>query len=189
MQSKLIETTRLKIKTPKQNDVLLILDFILRNKTFFKERDPIRESEYFTKECHLKKITDLQKSDSEVKFYIFRKEIIGKIIGEIGISNISRGVFQNCNIGYKLDQNESGRGFMYEALEAIKDFIFNELELHRIEANIIPRNTKSIKLIEKLGFRKEGLSKRLLKINGKWEDHFRYALTIEDYKKNEKASC
>lgn len=64
---------------------------------------------------------------------------------------------------------------MFEALQSALQFIFNEIKLHRIEANIIPRNTPSIRLIENLGFMNEGLSKQYLKINGVWEDHYRFA--------------
>ena len=98
----------------------------------------------------------------------------------IGISNITEGVFQNCYIGYKLDFREIGKGYMKESLKRIIKYIFEELGLHRIEANIIPGNERSINLIEKIGFRREGLAKKLLKINGVWEDHYRYAILNDE---------
>jgi len=180
MNNKIIETSRLKLRTPNLDDVDLILDFIVRNKAHFENSEPIRESNYFKKAYQLDRIKKLQKSNVESIFYIFRKDNQEKIIGEIGISNIAKGVFQNCNIGYKLDQSEVGEGYMMESIKEITKFIFEDLELHRIEANIIPKNKKSIVLVERLGFRREGLSKKLLKIKGIWEDHFRYALIKED---------
>ena len=90
--------------------------------------------------------------------------------------NIIRVAFLSCHLGYKLDKDEINQGYMTEALERAKDIIFDEFGLHRIEANIIPRNTRSMRVVQKLGFHEEGLAYRYLRINGKWEDHVHMAL-------------
>lgn len=170
-----IKTERLLLREPEKEDSRLILEFVSKNKNHFEKWDPIREEEYYSNKVQLKRIIEYLKDNHQVKFYIYKRDENQKIIGEIGISNIARGVFQNCNIGYKLDQEEVGKGYMQESMKAIEKYIFEALKLHRIEANIIPMNEKSIKLIERLGYRQEGVSKELLKINGNWEDHYRYA--------------
>ena len=85
----------------------------------------------------------------------------------------------SCHLGYKLDNDEINKGYMTEAVEKSIDIIFNEFKLHRIEANIMPRNISSLKVAEKLGFYNEGLAYKYLKINGKWEDHIHMVLLNE----------
>jgi len=167
-----IQTSRLELRTCIPSDAQFLLEFYTYNKEHLQEWEPIRNKEFYTYEYHLNQI-NLRKNYC---FLLFKKGNNHSILGIINISNISRGVFLNCNIGYKLDKNETGNGYMKEGLDAIIHFIFNELKLHRIEANVIPKNKSSIKVLESLHFRNEGLAKDLLKINGKWEDHFRYAL-------------
>src|SRR5690606_19759106 len=98
------------------------------------------------------------------------------IIGEVSLSQVIYGPFRSCYLSYIQDGRESGSGYASEAVRAIVEYAFEELKLHRIEANIMPRNESSIKLVERLGFKCEGLAERYLQINGKWEDHLHYVL-------------
>ncbi|QEN05259.1 GNAT family N-acetyltransferase [Thiospirochaeta perfilievii] len=100
----------------------------------------------------------------------------GQLIGQINISNIVYGPFLSCFLGYKLGEKFQGMGYMGEALNKVIDIAFNQYKLHRIEANIIPKNIKSINVVERLNFVNEGLSKKYLKINGQWQDHSHYVL-------------
>jgi ribosomal-protein-alanine N-acetyltransferase len=86
------------------------------------------------------------------------------------------GVFLSCYLGYKLDKDEINQGYMTEAIKKGIDIVFSEYGLHRIEANIIPRNKRSLKVTEKLGFYNEGTAYKYLKINGIWEDHIHMVL-------------
>lgn len=104
----------------------------------------------------------------------------GTIVGQISLNNILRGALQSCAIGYWIGAAHAGRGLMTEALEAATRHAFVTLGLHRVEANIIPRNAPSIALVKKLGFRYEGTALRYLKIAGEWQDHERWAKTVED---------
>jgi len=90
--------------------------------------------------------------------------------------NIVRGVFLSCHLGYGLDKDEINKGYMTEALNAVIRFAFDKVKLHRIEANVMPRNKPSIRIVEKLGFKNEGLARKYLKINGKWEDHIHFVV-------------
>ena len=104
-----------------------------------------------------------------------------RIIGVANLSQIYYGMFQNAYLSYYVDVNFAGQGLMSEGVSLAIDYAFDSLCLHRIEANIQPENQKSINLVKKLGFRKEGFSRRYLKINGEWRDHERWALTVEDW--------
>ncbi len=97
------------------------------------------------------------------------------------MSQIFYRAFQNAYLGYYVDVNFAGQGLMSEGIRLAINHAFDTLGLHRVEANIQPENTNSINLVERLGFTKEGFSRRYLKINGKWQDHERWALTVEDW--------
>ena len=101
--------------------------------------------------------------------------------GEINISSIQRGPFQNAYIGYWIDRRFAGQGIMPEAVVVLLRFAFEDLHLHRVQVSIIPRNDASRRVVEKLGLRNEGTALRYLEINGVWEDHVRYAITSEEW--------
>lgn len=101
--------------------------------------------------------------------------------GEVNVSNIQRGPFQNADIGYWMDAARAGNGYMPEALVVLFRFCFEELGLHRLQISVIPRNGPSNRVAQKLGLRDEGTALRYLEINGNWEDHVRYAITSEDW--------
>jgi ribosomal-protein-alanine N-acetyltransferase len=125
--------------------------------------------------------TYLNKSKQESEQYYIAWNDNQKIIGVFNISGIIRGVFKSAYLGYYASVEYSGKGLMSQALQLVLNEIFTTLDLHRIEANIQPTNTASIQLATKNGFIKEGFSPRYLKINGTWQDHFRFALTFEDW--------
>jgi ribosomal-protein-alanine N-acetyltransferase len=104
-----------------------------------------------------------------------------RFAGEINISSIQRGPFQNAYVGYWIDQAMAGHSYVPEAAVLVFRFAFEELALHRIQVAIIPRNLPSRRVAEKLGLREEGIAFRYLEINGVWEDHVRYAITSEDW--------
>ncbi len=105
----------------------------------------------------------------------------GKVAGEINLLSVQRGPMQSATVGYWIDRQHAGNGYMPEALVVILRFAFEELGLHRIEVAIIPRNHASRRVVEKLKLREEGLALRYLEINGVWEDHIRYAITAEEW--------
>lgn len=105
------------------------------------------------------------------------------IVGAVNLSQIFRKAFQNCYLGYSLGVHYTGKGFMTEAVKLILEHVFENLKLHRIEANVQPHNQASIRVLERCGFSKEGFSKNYLQIDGKWCDHERWALVAEDWKK------
>ncbi|MVA98809.1 GNAT family N-acetyltransferase [Nitratireductor sp. CAU 1489] len=106
----------------------------------------------------------------------------GKMAGGISIGNIRRGVAQSAQVGYWMGESHAGRGIMLDALRLASRYGFETLGLHRIEAACIPGNTRSMRVLEKAGFTREGLLRSYLKINGTWQDHYLYALIVDDYR-------
>ncbi len=105
----------------------------------------------------------------------------GPVIGTCNYTNIVRGPFQACHLGYQIARDQQGQGLMQEALEALNAFAFDAMGLHRIMANYVPGNDRSGRLLERLGFEREGLAKNYLFIAGAWRDHVLTALTNPDF--------
>jgi len=113
--------------------------------------------------------------------YGFGVFVNGALAGEMNVSSIQRGPFQNAYVGYWIDERLAGQEYTPEALVVAMRFSFEELRLHRLQIAIIPRNRPSRRVVEKLGIRLEGMAERYLEINGHWEDHMRYAITTEEW--------
>lgn len=113
-----------------------------------------------------------------VAFLIF-ENATQNLVGGISVGNIRRGVAQSGQIGYWMGERYAGRGMMGEALGLVIPFAFDTLRLHRIEAACIPGNDRSVRVLEKAGFQREGLLRAYLRINGIWQDHYLYALIAE----------
>lgn len=174
----MLETERLILKPSDVSLVRALLDFQIRNRDFFRAFDPLRAEDFYSLECQ----RELLNAEAEqaahregYRFYIFPKEKPDLLIGTVGLSNIIRGVFLSCFMGYKIDQGYQSRGYMTEAVKAVCAFAFNALGLHRIECNIMPQNEASLRVAEKCGFVWEGLARKYLRINGVWEDHVHMA--------------
>ena len=105
----------------------------------------------------------------------------GRFRGEMNLSSVQRGPFQSCYVGYWIDEDVAGMGYTPEALVVAARFAFEQLALHRVQVSIVPRNAASLRVVEKLGLRSEGLAERYLEINGVWEDHCRFAITAEEW--------
>lgn len=118
-------------------------------------------------------------ADNSYPFFIFR-DSDRQLLGGITLGNIRRGVGQNGMIGYWSGARFAGQGYMTEALKLVIPFAFNKLSLHRLEAACIPHNVRSIRLLEKAGFQREGLLRSYLKINGMWQDHLLFSLLESD---------
>jgi len=104
-----------------------------------------------------------------------------RFVGEITLSSIQRGPFQNAFVGYWVDEAMAGQGLAPEATVVVLRFAFEDLGLHRVEIAIVPRNHPSRRVVDKLGLRQEGVAVRYLEIDGTWEDHVRYAVTAEEW--------
>ncbi|MDZ7678482.1 MAG: GNAT family protein [Acidimicrobiales bacterium] len=138
--------------------------------------DPIEDRDAFAVRCSAR-----QRERQLGTAYGFAIFIDGDFAGEINVSSVQRGPFQSAYVGYWIDERHAGHGYMPEAVVTIMRFAFEDLNLHRLQISIIPRNMASRRVVEKLDLRCEGLAQRYLEINGVWEDHLRYAITAEEW--------
>jgi ribosomal-protein-alanine N-acetyltransferase len=114
-------------------------------------------------------------------FWMFDPDSDERVLGRVQLSSILRGAFQNAYLGYWCDGDHQGRGLTTEAVRAVVGCAFELLELHRVQAAVMPRNVASLRVLAKLGFRREGLAERYLQIAGAWEDHVILAVTREEW--------
>ena len=119
------------------------------------------------------------REDHAYPFFLFRLDD-GALVGGLTLSNVTRGMTQSATIGYWMGEAHASRGYMSAALKAVIPFGFDTLGLHRLEAASLPGNTPSMRLLDKLGFRREGLARGLVCINGRWQDHIVFALLATD---------
>lgn len=151
-----------------------VLEYYLRNQKFLEPFEAKHEESFFTLERQreiLKKDMEGAENRASARFYICPKAEPDCVIGTAALNNIVWGCFESCYLGYKLDGGYLNRGYMTQAVTAVVRFAFETLRLHRIEANVMPRNKRSLRVLEKCGFREEGMARNYLKINGVWEDH------------------
>ncbi len=113
--------------------------------------------------------------------YGFGLFVKGDFAGEINLNSVQRGPFQSCYIGYWIDEAQAGNNYVPEGVVVVMRYAFEQLHLHRVQAAIVPRNSASRRVVEKLKIREEGLAERYLEINGVWEDHIRFAMTSEEW--------
>jgi [ribosomal protein S5]-alanine N-acetyltransferase len=103
------------------------------------------------------------------------------ILGRINLGGVLHGAFQNAHIGYWIDHDHQRRGLISEGVVGAFAFAFGVAMLHRVQIAIMPRNAGSLRVMEKIGARKEGFAERYLRIAGQWEDHIIFAVTSEDW--------
>nr|WP_231716051.1 GNAT family protein [Arthrobacter zhangbolii] len=123
------------------------------------------------------------RQDSALPFVITERQDPGRvppIVGQLTVSTIVWGSARMATLGYWVDQARAGRGIVPTAVALATDYCFSELGLHRMEINIRPENRPSLRVVEKLGFRDEGMRLKYLHINGEWADHRSFALTAEE---------
>jgi ribosomal-protein-alanine N-acetyltransferase len=172
-------TSRLILKVLSPDYSLSVLDFYLRNKDFFEPYEPSRIDTFYSENYQHANLTyefNLFCQFKYLRLWIFEKNNPNVIIGTICFSNILKGAFQSCMVGYKLDKAYCKNGYAKEALQYAVQLIFEEYGLHRIEALVFPDNSPSIKLLEGVGFVYEGIAQKSVKLDDTWEDHLRYAL-------------
>jgi ribosomal-protein-alanine N-acetyltransferase len=153
-----------------------------RSRAFLTPWEPIWPADDLTRTAYrrrLRRYAEDLRNDQAYAFFIFRKPD-QVLVGGLTLANIRRGVAQAGSLGYWMGAPFAGRGLMTEAVRALIPFAFGPLRLHRLEAACIPTNAASSRLLEKVGFVREGLAREYLCINGLWQDHLLYALVASD---------
>ena len=181
-----LETDNLRMRFISEKDISEIVRYSNDNKKHFAATEPPRPPEFFTEDfwrTRLSMVADEFNADRSLKFYLFDRKTDSEILGSVEFSQIARGPFQACYLGYGIAEKHEGKGLMFEAVRAVIDFAFSKLNIHRIMANHLPDNHKSAKLLKRLGFATDGLAKDYLFINGAWRDHVLNSLTNHAWKK------
>jgi len=151
-----------------------VVSYLLRNRDFLEPFEPARPEVFYTVEFQreeLEKSAEASERGSEYRYWLCPRAKPDIVIGMVGASGIIMGAFRSCFLSYKLDKDFLRQGLAAEAVDRFVNALFTDLRLHRVEANIMPRNIASLSVTKKLGFANEGLSPKYLKINGIWEDH------------------
>lgn len=121
------------------------------------------------------------KNGTAFVFLVAMRDHPSRLIGKIALNGVLRGAMHGAYLGYWIDGEHQGRGFTVEAIRGVLEFAFESAGLHRIQAAIMPNNGRSLRVIEKLKFRREGYAERYLQIAGRWEDHILFARTREEH--------
>jgi ribosomal-protein-alanine N-acetyltransferase len=187
LKKNLFEITGRKVilRPPQYSDWKAWADERKKNKLYLQPWEPLWSINELERSSFVKRVRMFERlshNDQAYSFLIFKSDN-EDFIGEVNISNVQRGIIQSCTIGYWIAKDCEGKGMMSESLELVKEFIFNELKLHRIEAACLPHNMPSLKVLLKNGFIKEGTARKLLKINDKWQDHTVLSFILDDFKK------
>lgn len=178
----LIKTDRLILRLPNDSDSFLFQSFDERNMGHMSPwRSGTGEQIKDYKDQIIKWEQEFKEGKS-IRFLLFlRDNPKGEIVGFCNFSQIFRGPFQACYLGYHIDAACQGKGLMSEAIAKAIEYVFETQNLHRIMANYMPSNERSARLLHKLGFVVEGHAKKYLLINGQWEDHILTSLTNENW--------
>jgi len=152
----------------------LLAHFFRRNETYLKPWDPprpegIRGTGFWRAECE--RAVEECNDGVVARWLLFMRGDQSQVIGRINYTQIVRGPFQSCVLGYALDAAFEGRGLMHEGLSATIAHVFDVMRLHRVQASYRPENVRSGRLLHKLGFQHEGLASQYLFIDGAWRDH------------------
>lgn len=177
------ETERLILRLPSTDYLREIHDFLYRNRSCFEKYEPTAPENYYTLDfqqtlarCELKLALKL----SSVRFYVFLKEDPSTIIGTVCLHNIIKMPYFTSEVGYKFDASYQHHGYAQESLSMALSVGFYGLGLHKIFARCMPENTPSRNLLHATGFFEEGIERDSILIQGKWEDHIRYAILNPD---------
>jgi ribosomal-protein-alanine N-acetyltransferase len=177
-----LETPRLQLRVLNLTDAPKTLEFYKNNAHIFEKYEPIIGENFYTLE-HQEHLLSYEYEQilhlHMMRFWIFEKTNPDRIIGTVSFHNITTNIFSSTQVGYKMDVRYWRRGYCYEALTAGIQLISQEIGIRRFEALVLPDNTPSIRLLEKVGFQREGLLKEKILLQHKWRDHYVYAMIIK----------
>jgi ribosomal-protein-alanine N-acetyltransferase len=173
-------TERLVLSLPGPEAAGRVLSYLMDSRAHLAPWEPPLPEGYLTLDYQADRLARAREelaADRAVRLYLFdRDNEGGPVLGTANFTQISRGGFQSCMLGYALARSAEGKGLMQEALRAAIDHVWRELMLHRIQATYMPTNERSGRLLRRLGFVIEGYARDYLLIDGAWRDHILAAL-------------
>lgn len=179
-----LTTDRLVVRLAHERDAWRLAEYYSENRDFLKPWEPVRDASHCYPsgwQARLSVINDMHKQGSAYYFLLLDPNE-NEVYGVANFSNVLRGSFHACYLGYSLGQKWQGQGLMYEALQSAIRYMQRQQHMHRIMANYMPHNQRSGNLLARLGFEREGYAKDYLLIDGKWQDHVLTALTNAEWK-------
>ncbi len=177
-----IESEKVTLRTPQMADYPAWAELRAQSREFLAPWEPLWASDELSRASFRRRVRHyLRDLREDVGYALFIFAVsTGALIGGLTLCNVRRGVTQSCTLGYWIGAQYANQGYMTAAVRAVVPFVFDSLELHRLEAACLPTNAASIRLLERTGFKREGLARRYLRINGVWQDHLLYALLDSD---------
>lgn len=177
-----IETERLTLRQPIMPDFRFWAGLRRESQEFLTPWEPAWAPDHLTRKAFTSRVYWAQRSignGSAVPLFLVRRDD-QTLLGAITLDNIRRGPAQAGTLGYWIGQTHARRGYMREAIQAVVHYAFDRLDLSRIEAACLPENAASRGLLEKAGFKYEGVAQSYLQINGRWRTHVLYAALRSD---------
>ncbi|MCX0380475.1 GNAT family N-acetyltransferase [Clostridium perfringens] len=166
-----LNTERLALRNLTPENTEEMLDYYIRNEEHLRQYEPTRDSGFYTYEGQKEILTESFRQfidGTSIDLGIFKDE---KLIGKIKLSNIVYGILRNAFVGYSIDKEHQGKGYMKEALNTVCSYAFEEMGLHRLEASTLMDNSRSQGVLKACGFNELGISEKYLYINGEWRNH------------------
>jgi ribosomal-protein-alanine N-acetyltransferase len=160
-------------------DAAAMLELQLLNRSYWQATGPRRDDSWFTLDAQRRRLEEESRMRAGGRGLFFGVFARGSLVGRIALSNIVRGPFLNAYLGYGIDERHAGRGVATVALRHAVDLAWAD-GLHRVQAAVSPDNTASKRVLEKVGFRREGLALRYLRLHGGWTDQELWAITVDD---------
>jgi ribosomal-protein-alanine N-acetyltransferase len=182
LESPVVPGDGLFLRMPSVADCLAWTQLRAESRSFLAPWEPTWPADDLTRTAFRRRVRRYHlevRDDRAYAFFIFRQADY-VLLGGITLSNVTRGMTQTATLGYWIGERYAGQGYMTKAVRAIVPFAFGSLRLHRLEAACLPHNAASMRLLEKVGFRREGLARGLVCISGRWQDHIVFALLADD---------
>jgi ribosomal-protein-alanine N-acetyltransferase len=180
----MIQTERLVIRLAEPDEVPEILRYYRDNRDHLQPFSPTFGADYLDARMWIEQVGARARefaNHESFRAFLFLREQPRRMVGNVNLTQVVRGSFQSCVLGYNLDAGAQGHGYMTEAVRAVVSFAFKDWGLHRVAANHMPSNERSSAVLERCGFKVEGQAPGYLCINGRWEDHVLTAITNPDW--------
>lgn len=180
----IFETERLSLRLPGPADAAGLARFYAANRGHLQPWSPTFHPGMFTDDFWVveadRRLADFQ-AGREVRGFLYPRGGPSRVLGNLSLAQIVRGVFHACTLGYALAADAQGHGYMLEAVRGAVRYAFGSLRLHRVMADYMPRNRRSAAVLRRAGFVVEGYARDYLLIDGRWEDHILTAITNPDW--------
>lgn len=180
----LFVTDRLAFRLPRPEEAAEVTRFYKDNRAHLQPWSPTFPPSMFSQAFWEAELTRRQEefdAGHDVRGFLFTRDLPCRVMGNLSLTNIVRGVLHACTLGYSLAAEAQGRGYMLEAVRGAVSFAFGPLRLHRVTAGYMPRNHRSAVVLRVAGFAVEGYARKYVRINGRWEDHILTAIVNPEW--------